>query len=86
MEIQLSPSLVLSDEHAWCRAGMPVLVLSDGTTDSQTFEAADPVEFGCATQPAALWVRLLGDFKRDPAERQLCRRFLASWPEGPQLG
>jgi len=86
MQVQLSPSLVLSDEDAACERGAPVLILSDGRTNKRAFGARDLVKFGYATQPAAAWVRRLGVIKSDPAERQLCEHFLQSWPEGPQLG
>ncbi len=80
MQIQLSPSFVLTDEHPSARPGIPILLLSSGTAEPQAFGPADLVDFAQDPQPAAevaaRFTRLLTDDK----EREFCERFLRSWP------
>lgn len=89
MQIQLTPSLVLTDERSECRYGIPVLVnRQDDTTaygPADVFQAYPSWGF----QPAAHSV--LRAFKsKQPCpfsaeEIESVRLFLGQWPDGPQL-
>ncbi len=72
------PVAVLTDEHAASSYGVPVLVVAGealGPKDPLPFveTAADRV-LSWASHPSI-----------DAERRELARRFLASWPEGPQM-
>ncbi|MCX6922639.1 MAG: hypothetical protein NT154_05405 [Verrucomicrobia bacterium] len=82
MNIQLTPSLVLTDERAECRYGIPVLV--NRQDDATAYGPADIIQVYHQTQPAAHVVhrfakQLAGD------EREAAANFLRQWPDGPQL-
>ncbi len=82
MKIQLTPSLILTDERAESRYGIPVLVnLQD---DATAYGPADIIDVYHQAQPAAHLVhrfakRLTGE------EREAAANFLRQWPDGPQL-
>ena len=82
MIIQLTPSLVLTDERAECRYGIPVLV--NKQDDATAYGPADIIQVYHQTQPAAHVVhrfgkRLTGD------QREAAANYLRQWPDGPQL-
>jgi hypothetical protein len=86
MQIQLTPSLVLTDERAECRYGIPVLVQNDTAYGpGDVFKAYASWGF----QPAAHTV--LRAFKtKQPCpfsdeEVEAVRNYLRQWPDGPQL-
>ena len=82
MEIQLTPSLVLTDERAECRYGIPVLV--NRQDDATAYGPADIIQVYHQTQPAAHLVHRYG--KRLKGEdREAVALFLGQWPDGPQL-
>jgi hypothetical protein len=82
MQIQLTPSLVLTDERTESRYGIPVLV--NRQDDATAYGPADIIDVYHKVQPAAHVVhrfakRLTGD------EREAAANFLRQWPDGPQL-
>ena len=82
MVIQLTPSLVLTDERAECRYGIPVLV--NRQDDATAYGPADIIQVYHQTQPAAHLVHRYG--KRLKGEdREAVANFLRQWPDGPQL-
>ena len=82
MQIQLTPSLVLTDERAECRYGIPVLV--NRQDDATAYGPADIIQVYHQTQPAAHLVHRYG--KRLKGEdREAVALFLGQWPDGPQL-
>ena len=85
MKVELSPSLVLTDEDAASNYGIPVLVQRDVATKPRAYGPGDLLRYANTVLPAAQWVVRLGALKRDQAELEFCRRFLKQWPAGPQL-
>ncbi len=85
MQIQLSPSFVLTDEHASCRSGIPMLILRSGTAGPQTFGPADFVDFAGDRRPAADVAARFAQLLTDDKERAFCERFLKSWPGSAEL-
>jgi hypothetical protein len=82
MKIQLTSSLVLTDERAECRYGIPVLV--NRQDDATAYGPADIIQVYHQTQPAAHLVHRYG--KRLKGEdREAVALFLGQWPDGPQL-
>jgi hypothetical protein len=82
MNIQLTPSLVLTDERAESRYGIPVLV--NRQDDARAYGPADIIDVYHKVQPAAHLVHrfvkhLTGD------EREAAANYLRQWPDGPQL-
>ena len=53
MNIQLTPSLVLTDERAECRYGIPVLI--NKQDDATAYGPADIIQAYHQTQPATIW-------------------------------
>ena len=79
MKIQLTPSLVLTDERAECRYGIPVLV---NRQDDAAYGPADIIDVYHKLQPAAYLVyrfgkQLAGD------EREAAANYLHQWPNDP---
>ena len=89
MTIQLTPSLVLTDERAECRYGIPVLV--NRQADATAYGPADVFRAypGWGFQPAAHTViRAFKSHQPCPfsaEELDAIRNFLRQWPDGPQL-
>ena len=89
MQIQLTPSLVLTDERAECRHGIPVLINKQGATT--TYGPADIFQAypSWGLQPAAHSVVLAFKSKQpcpfSEEEIAAVRNFLGQWPDGPQL-
>ena len=82
MKIQLTSSLLLSDERAECRYGIPVLV--NRQDDATAYGPADIIQVYHQTQPAAHLVHRYGKrLKGD--NREAVALFLGQWPDGPQL-
>ena len=89
MNIQLTPSLVLTDERAESRYGIPVLV--NRQDDATAYGPADVFQAypSWGFQPAAHTV--IRAFKcHQPCpfnaeEVDAIRNFLRQWPDGPQL-
>jgi len=82
MEIQLTPSLVLTDERAECRYGIPVLV--NRQDDATAYGPADIIQVYHQTQPAAHVVHRFAK-QLTGEEREAAALFLNQWPDGPQL-
>lgn len=95
MEINLSPSLVLTNERCESRYGIPVLVKRND--NSKAYGPADVLDFYQDTKlnlpppcQAGHWVYRLAKSKLDKgelseAEKGAVASFLGQWPEGPQL-
>jgi hypothetical protein len=89
MEIQLTPSLVLTDERAECRYGIPVLI--NRQDDATTYGPADVFQAypSWGLQPAAHTVIRAFRTKQpcpfSADEIAAVRNFLGQWPDGPQL-
>jgi hypothetical protein len=85
MEIQLSPSLVLTTDRAESRGGIPVLV--NRADASRAYGPTDLILVFCEpTREAAYWVHQLAKKAQlTDAERQAVKNYLAQWPKGPQL-
>jgi len=82
MIIQLTPSLVLTDERAECRQSIPVLI--NRQDDATAYGPADIIQVYHLTQPAAHVVHRFG--KRLKGEdRAAVANYLRQWPDGPQL-
>ena len=82
MIIQLTPSLVLTDERAECRYGIPVLV--NKQDDATAYGPADIIQVYHQTQPAAHVVHRFAK-QLTGEEREAAVLFLNQWPDGPQL-
>jgi hypothetical protein len=82
MQIQLTPSLVLTDERAECRYGIPVLV--NRQDDATAYGPADIIQVNHQTQPAAHLVHRYGK-RLAGEEREAVANYLRQWPDGPQL-
>ena len=82
MIIQLTPSLVLTDERAECRYGIPVLV--NKQDDATAYGPADIIQVYHQTQPAAHVVHRFAK-QLTGEERETAALFLNQWPDGPQL-
>ena len=82
MQIQLTPSLVLTDERAECRYGIPVLV--NKQDDATAYGPADIIQMYHQTQPAAHLVHRFGK-QLAGEEREAVANYLRQWPDGPQL-
>ena len=81
MQIRLTPSLILTNEHSESDYGIPVLVrLQD---DSTAYGPADMIDHE-GTQRAAHLVARYGKQLKGK-EREFVQLFLKQWPEGPQL-
>lgn len=79
---------ILTDETAACRYGIHVLLI-DAEDLKGEFGPADligdldrPETLMHAAEPVLAWALKP---ERTPEEREAARRFLAQWPEGPQL-
>ena len=89
MQIQLTPSLILTDEWAECRYGIPVLV--NRQDDTVAYGPADIFQAypSCGLQPAAHSVVRAFKSKQpcpfSEEEIESVRLFLGQWPDGPQL-
>jgi hypothetical protein len=89
MQIQLTPSLILTDERAECRYGIPVLV--NRQHDTTAYGPADVFQAypSWGFQPAAhSVVRAFKSHRPCPyTEEEIAavRNYLAQWPQGPQL-
>ena len=84
MKIQLTPSLVLTDERAESRYGIPVLI--NRADDTTAYGPADIIDVYNKVQPAAHVVHRfakLAGLKGE--EREAAANFLRQWPDGPQL-
>jgi len=82
MNIQLTPSLVLTDERAESRYGIPVLV--NRQDDATAYGPADIIQVYHQTQPAAHVVHRFAK-QLTGEEREAAANYLRQWPDGPQL-
>lgn len=85
MQIQLTPSWVLTTDHSSSSYGSAVLV--NRHNDEQAYGPADVVKFPLGSggvQPAAFFVARYGA-RLEGEERDAAARFLRQWPGGPQL-
>jgi hypothetical protein len=57
----------------------------DPSSEGPVFGPSDSLTIGLKTELVAHWVAQLAKFT-PPATQSLARRYLAQWPEGPQLG
>ncbi len=83
--VQLTPSWMLTTEHSAVRYGVPVLVRRQD--QSVAYGPGDIVQFSPGAggiQPAAYFVHRFAQ-QLTGVRRELARRFLSQWPEGPQL-
>lgn len=82
MTIQLTPSLILTDERSECRYGIPVLI--NRQDDAVAYGPADIIQVYHETVPAAHLVHRFGKGLAGE-EREAAANFLRQWPDGPQL-
>jgi len=82
MNIQLTPSLVLTDERAESRYGIPLLV--NKQDDATAYGPADIIDVYHQVQPAAHLAHRFGK-RLKGEEREAVANFLRQWPDGPQL-